>query len=55
MTSYEAEMTEMQVAMMRNLENVTLEVLEEVSDDGIVVVQKVRVTEVASKDANNVV
>jgi hypothetical protein len=50
-TTYETEMTEMQITMMGHLDTVEVEKLEEVYDDGVVVAHKVRVTEIS--DANN--
>lgn len=50
-TTYETEMTEMQITMMGHLDTVEVEKLEEVYDDGVVVAHKVRVTEI--NDANN--
>lgn len=49
-TTYEAEMTEMQITMMGHLDTVEVEKLEEVYDDGVVVAHKVRVTEISDAD-----
>ena len=53
-TTYETEMTEMQITMMGHLDAVEVEKLEEVYDDGVVVAHKVRVTEVASNNVSDV-